>query len=247
MKHMGANKWYKFYGGEYLSDPKIENLTPQERSCWITLLCLASMSTNGKGVIEFLTVEVLLNKSGIQFDPYHPEEWDRSLGVLSKLERMRMITKLENGDIQITNWLKRQETNLTDAERAKSYRDRKRNVTQSSHNKVMNVTQEENRIDKNRIDTGDKERASKMFKIPTIEEVAAYCTERKNGINPQAFIDKNEAIGWKVGKNPMKDWKATIRTWENFRRENQKTTSGPVLHSGNDNVLLQKLKSIKHN
>lgn len=148
---MGANKWFKFYGGEYLSDPKIESLTLSERSCWITLMCLASMNSTD-GLIEFLTVETLLNKSGIVFDPFHPEEWDKSLSVLKKLERMRMVILHKNGDIEIINWSKRQETNLTDAERAKSYRDRKRVVTQSSQNKVTNVTQEEKRIDKNRIE-----------------------------------------------------------------------------------------------
>ena len=28
-----------------------------------------------------------------------------------------------------------------------------------------------------------------VFKAPTVEEVAAYCRERKNGIDPTAFID----------------------------------------------------------
>ena len=30
----------------------------------------------------------------------------------------------------------------------------------------------------------------------------------------EQFIDYYDANGWKVGKNPMKDWKASIRTWE---------------------------------
>lgn len=151
---MAANKWFKFYGGEYLSDPKIESLTIQEKCCWVTLLCLASMNSQG-GLIEFLTVETLLNKSGIQFDPYHPEEWDKSLSVLNKFKRMRMIELYENGDIEIINWNKRQETNLTPAERAKSYRDRKKVVTKSSRSKVTNVTQEENRIEENRREEGN--------------------------------------------------------------------------------------------
>jgi len=28
------------------------------------------------------------------------------------------------------------------------------------------------------------------------------------------FFDYYEANGWRVGKNPMKDWKAAVRTWE---------------------------------
>lgn len=54
----------------------------------------------------------------------------------------------------------------------------------------------------------------KNFKKPTVEEVRAYCEERNNGIDPQQWIDHYTANGWKVGKNPMKDWKAAVRTWE---------------------------------
>ena len=63
----------------------------------------------------------------------------------------------------------------------------------------------------------------KRFIKPTLEQVSEYCRERKNGIDPQHFLDKNESIGWVVGKNktPMRDWKATIRTWEtnNFSKD----------------------------
>ena len=54
----------------------------------------------------------------------------------------------------------------------------------------------------------------KNFKKPTLEEVEEYCKERNNNINAQKFIDFYESKGWKVGKTPMKDWKACIRTWE---------------------------------
>lgn len=53
-----------------------------------------------------------------------------------------------------------------------------------------------------------------VFKPPTLEEVKAYCDERRNRVDPQRFIDFYQANGWKVGKNPMKDWKAAVRTWE---------------------------------
>lgn len=52
------------------------------------------------------------------------------------------------------------------------------------------------------------------FEKPTVEEIAAYCSERKNGIDPQAFFDFYESKGWKVGAVKMKDWRASVRTWE---------------------------------
>jgi hypothetical protein len=52
------------------------------------------------------------------------------------------------------------------------------------------------------------------FTKPTIEEIKAYCEERNNNVDPERFYDYYEANGWKVGKNAMKDWKASVRTWE---------------------------------
>lgn len=216
---MSANKWFKFYGGEYLSDPKIESLTLTERSCWITLLCLASMNSDD-GVVEFLTVETLLNKSGIIFDPYHPEEWDKALSVLKKLERMRMILLHKNGDIEVINWNKRQETNLTDAERAKSYRDRKRIVTESSQIVVTNVTQDKNRIDKNRIE----EKRIHGFARPSLKEIEDYVTEENISFDSKKFFYYYESNGWKVGKNSMKSWHMAIKSWHaKDNKENIKT------------------------
>ena len=52
------------------------------------------------------------------------------------------------------------------------------------------------------------------FLKPTLEAVKQYCTERGNQVDPERFINYYTANGWKVGRNPMKDWRATVRTWE---------------------------------
>jgi len=49
---------------------------------------------------------------------------------------------------------------------------------------------------------------------PSLEEVTSYCEERGNRVNPQRFMDFYTANGWRVGKNPMRDWKAAVRSWE---------------------------------
>lgn len=58
------------------------------------------------------------------------------------------------------------------------------------------------------------EKKAKRFLPPSVSDVAAYCRERNNGIKPQQFVDFYTSKGWKIGKNPMKDWKAAVRTWE---------------------------------
>lgn len=57
-------------------------------------------------------------------------------------------------------------------------------------------------------------KATKRFTPPTVEEVRAYCKERGNKVDPAAFVSFYDSNGWKVGKNPMKDWRAAVRTWE---------------------------------
>ena len=59
------------------------------------------------------------------------------------------------------------------------------------------------------------------FVKPTVEEIKAYCEERKNSVDAEKFLNYYESNGWKVGKNPMKDWKAAVRTWEksNFSQQ----------------------------
>lgn len=56
--------------------------------------------------------------------------------------------------------------------------------------------------------------ALKRFKKPSMQELEAYCLERKNNVDVFKFYNFYESNGWKVGKNPMKDWKASVRTWE---------------------------------
>lgn len=66
---------------------------------------------------------------------------------------------------------------------------------------------------------GEKEKKRKRFYPPSVEEVRAYCQERKNNIDPEAFVAFYESKGWKVGSQPMKSWKAAMVTWEKRRKE----------------------------
>ena len=63
------------------------------------------------------------------------------------------------------------------------------------------------------------ESKAKRFVPPTVEEVAAYCKERNNGIDPVAFVSHYAANGWMRGKTKMKDWKQAIITWEKHHNE----------------------------
>lgn len=57
-------------------------------------------------------------------------------------------------------------------------------------------------------------RAIRVFVKPELQQVIDYCKEIGANINPEQWIAHYEANGWKVGRNPMKDWKAAVRTWK---------------------------------
>ena len=60
----------------------------------------------------------------------------------------------------------------------------------------------------------------RRFTKPTVQEVADYCKERKNTIDAESFVDYFESSGWiKANGQKVKDWKATIRTWEKNRND----------------------------
>ncbi|SFH98502.1 hypothetical protein [Planctomicrobium piriforme] len=65
----------------------------------------------------------------------------------------------------------------------------------------------------------------KKFTPPTVEEVARYCAERNNEVDAEAFVSHYQSNGWKVGKNPMKDWKAAVITWEKSAKERRTPVS----------------------
>lgn len=65
---------------------------------------------------------------------------------------------------------------------------------------------------------------SKRFVKPTLEQIKEYCLTRKNNIDAQHFMDFYESKGWKVGNQPMKDWKACVRTWEQRNKQENKST-----------------------
>lgn len=158
-----ANQWFRFYGGEYLGDPKMDAFDGNERSCWLTILCLASQSRGGW--ILYTSEEKLLEKSGIP-----TAERVIYSGILKKYEKFSMVEYC-NGDVtqgfRPKNWEKRQysEGYL----RLKKHRENKRNenVTQM----ITPHVSEQNRTDVRKtikdvelfLKTHKKERGERYF------------------------------------------------------------------------------------
>ena len=116
-----------------------------------------------------------------------------SKGGTAKSENMKALANDSNSYQSVAK-----DSNSYQTEANGSYKEKKRNYKEKECN--------------------DKESINivplKRFVPPTEDEVALYCIERKNHVNAQKFVDYYSSNGWKVGKNPMKDWKAAVRTWE---------------------------------
>jgi len=95
----------------------------------------------------------------------------------------------------------------------REYREKLIEAKDSTRTKKDNVRQE---IDKEKdIDKElDKEKEKKSrFTPPTQPEVSEYMIEILAKDDSQRFIDYYTSNGWMVGRNKMKDWKATVRNW----------------------------------
>lgn len=76
---------------------------------------------------------------------------------------------------------------------------------------------------KENTNTNTKERVrAARFTPPTIEEVQSFISENGYSVDAERFVSYYESNGWRVGKNPMKDWQATVRTWA--RRDSEQQT-----------------------
>ena len=67
----------------------------------------------------------------------------------------------------------------------------------------------------------------KNFVKPTVEEIAAFCKEKKYTVNAQQFFNYYESNGWKIGRNAMKSWQAAVQNW-NIRDKTNNKAAGTM-------------------
>ena len=152
---------------------------------------------------------------------------------------MRYIVSLglfeeNNGHIFCFKILKRLDTSMTSNPKMREI------ITSAkkSHDTIMinhdGIMQEEKRREEKRIDnkdtreTPDKPAKRATFQKPSLDDVKAYCQERKNKVDPAKFLAYYDSNGWKVGRNAMKDWRAAVRTWEGNGYDSKPSYSKPL-------------------
>jgi hypothetical protein len=96
------------------------------------------------------------------------------------------------------------------------------NNTSSSYVEHMeNENENENLIEKKKV---------ARFQKPTIEQLKEYMKEQGMNDIADKWFNHYESNGWMVGKNKMKDWKASVRTWKlnNLQTEEIKTNKPKI-------------------
>ena len=173
-----------------------------------------------------------------------PKKVMRTIGAttddMNILIARKFIIPFENGVVVIKHWRihnyirkdtytetpYKEQKALLEFDENKAYRIKKDDCLLSVDDPLTQDRLGKDSIGKDSIDNIEP---TKRFKKPTIEEIQAYCDERNNGIDAERFYDYYESKGWKVGKTPMKDWKASVRTWERnngITKGNTKQASG---------------------
>lgn len=88
------------------------------------------------------------------------------------------------------------------------------------------------------IDTNNKEnininntlsnKSRSQFQKPSVEEIRQYCQEKSLDVDAEQFVNFYESKGWKVGKNPMVNWRACVATWAGRQEKERKTQSRTI-------------------
>jgi len=153
--------WFKFYGQDYLTDLKLIRLRIEDRLCFITLLCLASASDE-QGIIKNCDEDSIIKLTHLHDDPYESDnEHNRAIGFLKRLEDIGIVTRSNEGHVTVNNFVRRQQTNLTNAERQARHREKIKNTiirpkyddsNNSNEARVTKVTLDKIRLDKIRED-----------------------------------------------------------------------------------------------
>ena len=157
---------------------------------------------------------------------------------LKVLITKKFIIPFESGIVVIKHW-KIHNYIAKDRYNETKYKEEKSTLELDENNSYTKCIQGVSNMDtqvrlelgKDRIGEDNKETPDKparaRFSKPSLDEVTAYCQERGNKVVPSKFLAYYDSNGWKVGKNPMKDWKAAVRTWEGNGYDS-KTSAKPL-------------------
>lgn len=202
----------------------VDDFTPEDKYFYLYLLTNPHTSLTGCYEISF---KVMARETG-----YNEDTIRRLMSRMESVHKVICFDK-ETKEVLIPNWYK---YNWTSSEK----------LLQSVRSQAPYIKSQSFREYVERLANGDTvsipytypmdtsvsvsvsdtvpviKKSNSKFVAPTLEEVKAYCDERENGINAQAFIDYYASQKWqKANGRPVADWKACVRTWEQREKKDK--------------------------
>lgn len=180
------------------------------------------------GIYRTMLDQYYLDEKPLNIDR---EKLMRSLGIRTDNERMALNSILDDFFIETNDGYehKRCERDLRDiyekSEKARASakcrwnKGKNANASKADSERNANGMLPNTQYPTPTTDNKDKKKVAKRFAPPSLDEVKAYIIEKQYDIDGQYFIDFYESKGWMIGKNKMKDWKATIRGWQARNRK----------------------------
>lgn len=208
------NPWFRMYS-EIIDDEKLLLLAFEDRWHYVAILALKN-----KGVLDEGDPSLIWRKVAVKLG--------LDLRTLEEVaRRLAEVGLVDERSLQPLAWDRRQYISDTSTKRVRAHRERvKQDETLQKQDETVSVTPPDTDTDTDTEKGQEIGAKAKRFRPPTAEEVATYCQERGNSVNPQKFVDHYEGNGWMRGKTKMKDWKAVIRTWEQNEDEKRTRPSG---------------------
>jgi len=197
---------------------------------WVALLLLANHSKDGQrrifkgGEIVLKPGQLLTSRDSLaRTAGLHPSSVERVLAKLKTEQQIEQQADNKSRLITILSWAEYQDTEQQIEQPANN----SRTASEQPANTHKNVKKEKNDENGEKGERGAiaPARPRNSFVSPSIEECISYAkTIDLSEYEAIKFRDRNIAVGWKVGSNPMKDWKGAMRTWKSRVPEFAKQT-----------------------
>lgn len=198
--------FFQFYPLDWLRDTA--KLSPAAQAAWIKILCYA-WNEPERGVytrpIKAMAYEIQVDLTAIT-------------SIINELHLVANVLK-DGENVTIVSRRMVKEEVRREYERNKKRKQRGMGtVPEMSLNGPQSVPPKKLEVRSQKLEETTKTlagpRPHKVFSKPTASEVTAYAESLGYPLDGQQFCDYYESKGWLVGKAPMKDWQAAVRTWK---------------------------------
>lgn len=229
---------------DFFNLDEIDFLLSQKNGCeYIVLyqmICLKTANNGGRLCTEIGEMIIPFDIDKIVRETKY-FDFDTVAVALELFKKLGLVYEQDDNVLKVAAIDEMVGSETAGAQRVRSHRERKalQCNTEVTKEALQSNIEIENRdreksIDIDKEEKEKKKKATSRFTPPTLEDVKAYCLERKNNVDPERFIDYYTSNGWVVGKNKMKDWKAAIRTWERngYSNNSKSNNNKPDLSGG---------------